>query len=95
MNPAGRQDLGVSRCCLSFSSRWRTAVRSPPRGGCNLVTGNGWFLGGPGVRAKCQRAQRAPAGAGVPEVACPTLHRVGRLKGWRLAAEVVPGFDVL
>lgn len=95
MNPAGHQDLGVSRCCLSFSSHWQIVIPSPPRGGCNLVVGNSRFLGGPGVFGKCQWAQRALAGPGILEVTCPILHRVRWLKGWRLGAEVMQGFDFL
>lgn len=72
VSPAGRQDLGVSHCCLSFSFPWQRVALSPPREGCNLVVGKGWFLGSPGS----QRAQRAPAGPGILEIGCLMLHRV-------------------
>ena len=62
MNPAGRQDLGVSCCSLGFSSPLWTVLLSPPRG-CSLVVTKGWFRGGSGMFGRCQCAQRALAGS--------------------------------
>lgn len=60
MNPAGRQDLGVSCCSLGFSSPWWTVLLSPPSE-YSLVVMKGWFRGGSGMFGKCQWAQRALA----------------------------------